>query len=147
MREINKTIYEILKVSDPDEEDISVTQLITDEVVKQSHSGEIAASRKGDAAGLLDQKALDLISEEVENSNSSASKKQIKASGKKVRSPDAEDEVEGSKKLVTKKKAKKVAKTRTAKPAPPKKETDLTKILLGLTIVALVGYLYVKLMM
>lgn len=166
MREINKTIYEILKVSGPDE-DVSVTQLITDEVVKQSESGEIQATRKEDATGLLDRKALELaqeaeLAEQKKEGTNTGIRRQIKASGKKPRAAGTNPDATGTRKIQTsktgkvtgkKKVAKKTAGTKTkkiakaSKKAPEKKEggTDLTKILLLIVLLGVAGYLYMEL--
>ena len=72
MREINKTLYEVLKLKEP-EDGINVSQIITDDLVKKQQSGE--ATAKAGASKLLDRKADELYGEE----KPSAVKKAIKA--------------------------------------------------------------------
>lgn len=163
MREINKTIYELAKVSDSDE-DVSVTQLITDEVVKQTQSGEIESSNKEDATGLLDRKALEIHGDKTDT----AIRRQIKASGgkssrqatgvRKVSEIKEQGSSQGKKtKKVSKKssggtqtrKVVKVAKkktSKTAKKAVKKQGTDTTVKIAALVLaLALAGYLYMEL--
>ncbi len=75
MREINKTLYEVLKLEEP-EDGINVSQIITDDLVKKQHSGE--ATAKAGASRVLDKKAHDLYNT---GEQESAVKKAIKSGG------------------------------------------------------------------
>lgn len=153
MREINKTIYNLVKQSDPDD-GISVTQLITDEVVKQSESGEVIATNKDDATGLLDLKATQLAKEQSEReSTNTAIKRQIKASGKKVKTapPQASPASAVHKKKVVKKVikgatgVKQVRGAKKVKKKVVKKQSNsLSQILLLIIILAAGAYFYLN---
>lgn len=54
MREINKTLYEIVNQPEPNDE-MNVSQIITDDLIAKQKSGE--ASAKAGASKLLDKKA------------------------------------------------------------------------------------------
>ena len=133
MREINNTIYEILKMSGP-EDDVSVTQLITDEVIKKSVSGEVKPQKKEDATGILDRKALDLDTEKKESTNTGV-RRQIKASGKKTVAGQ-----KGTAKTNPTRKVSKVAKTKKVE----KNSIDITKILLVIVLVGVAAYIYMN---
>lgn len=156
MREINKTIYDILKIVDPNE-DISVTQLITDEVVKKSTSGEIKAGDRQEATGVLDLKAMQLEKKEGESTSTNI-KRQVKASGKTARVATAGTtsktvNVKAAGKAAPKKpsashKSSGTTTRRVVKVAskPKKNENNLLmKILLTVVLFALAAYLYLQL--
>lgn len=158
MREINKTIYDILKIVDPNE-DISVTQLITDEVVKKSTSGEIKANNREEATGVLDLKALEL-SRKDDESTSTNIKRQIKASGKTAR---ASTSTTGSRNIVAnnpvgmnskqtssrvKVKSSGTTTRRVVKVADKSKKNEnnnMTKIILVVMLLSIAAYLYLQL--
>ena len=114
MREINKTIYQLVKVKAA-EEDVNVTQLITDEVVKQKMTGEVESYTNHDASGILDKKALEL---QALKQDSTGIKKQVKASGAKSRSSAA-----GAKNSTSAKVSSNTQKSNTGKKVPAKKKS------------------------
>jgi hypothetical protein len=148
MREINKTIYDILKKSDPSD-DISVTQLITDEVVKQTIKDDIEIVDRTEVTGVLDIKALNLTEKEKPEGTNTALRRQIKASGKKQRSST---EKEGESSMATKKSGstakrtikRKKAPSKTKKLAPSKEGGDMFKIVLVLIVMGVAGYFYMQ---
>ncbi|MBT4791280.1 MAG: hypothetical protein HON90_06895 [Halobacteriovoraceae bacterium] len=73
MREINNTIYEMLKMDEPDD-GISINQIITDDLIQKSEDGEIKAEIG--ASKLLDKKADELYAEDKKSTL-----KSVKASG------------------------------------------------------------------
>ena len=54
MREINKTLYDLVNQPEPDSE-INVSQIITDDLISKQKSGEVQA--KAGASKILDKKA------------------------------------------------------------------------------------------
>lgn len=78
MREINKTIYQVLKMQEP-EEGINVSQIITDDLMQKQAEGEVKAL--DGASQLLDKKADELVAKK----RAKLSKKVLKATGSKTR--------------------------------------------------------------
>ena len=151
MREINKTIYDILKMSDPTE-DISVTQLITDEVVKKSESGEIKAGSAEEATGVLNLKALNLEKEKQskKEGTNTGIRRQIKASGKNPRtvantSPSKKIVTKSGKVTSAKKVIRPVKKKSVSKAAAKKDDGNLMKMILVALLLCLAVYLYLEL--
>ncbi len=163
MREINKTIYKILKMEEPDE-GVNVSQLITDDLLHKSETGE--AKAKAGASELLDKKA-DLIhgksstvkkqykasgtrvgmkipKEISSNPNSSAPKKVVK---KVVKKAGTSAGVTTKKKVVKKAVGKKVVKKKpVAKAAPEKKSSPVMLIVLAVVLIGAGAYAYLELM-
>ena len=164
MREINKTIYKTLKMEEPTE-GVNVSQLITDDLIQKSVSGEVKA--KDGASDMLDKKS-DII--HGKNTNL---KKNLKASGTrvslKVPTEIADSTTQTSKKVVKKvikrssgtgsikikkkivKKAATGANKKVLKKKPTasnaKKETNPLMIIVILVVLAAAGgYAYIELM-
>lgn len=146
MREINKTIYQILKMDDP-EDGVNVAQLLTDDLIKKQESGE--AKAVSGASEVLDQKA-DAIHSQGTKSNISINVSKATGNTPKVPSVPA-----GSPKKVAvkksavppkaganvKKKAK-VAKKPVAKSKPKNESNSMGLILLLILIGAGAAYYF-----
>lgn len=154
MREINKTIYEVLKMDEP-EEGVNVTQLLTDDLIKKQESGEAKAVRG--ASEVLDQKAEAIHSQ---GTKSNISINVSKATGNTTKTPKtpeipgaAKKAAPASKKVVKKatatkkpaaagavKKKAKVAKKPT--PKPEKSSSPMGLILLIILLGAGAAYYF-----
>ena len=158
MREINKTIYDILKLEGPDD-DISVTQLITDEVVKKSSEVEVQEKSVGEATGLLDIKAMNLqnAEEEKKEGTNTGIRRQIKASGKKTGATQTNIKIKQGKvaKKAVKKTGKKVTKkagvktgakkvVKNTKKAPAQDSSQIIRLLFLGALIAGAVYFYLN---
>ncbi|MDP7319324.1 MAG: hypothetical protein QF441_01890 [Bacteriovoracaceae bacterium] len=141
MREINKTIYEMLKMKEP-EEGINVSQIITDDLIKKSETGEAKAD--GGASAVLNEKAQSLG-----NSNLTSTRKNILKATEKSHDKSQSHQVKTKQASATNPKKKVATKRPTPapknRPAPPQKQNPLIPVIIAIIILGVGAYVYLEL--